>query len=164
MGLTYDEWAALKPDLAHLHPDASGPFSASSGPPPPTASSTAPARGRRRLVKSPDGMNKTERAYSLRLAEAVAMGRLAAWYFEPLKLRLAGRTWLKIDFLVVLPFGTMLLVDVKGHMEDDAAVKLKVCAEQFPLLLLYVVFRPKGRWEYRPVTRSGFGAWCSEPF
>lgn len=91
-------------------------------------------------------MNKTEEAYAQHLELRRQAGEINAFAFEPLKLRLANRTWYSIDFLVQFPDGTLQAHEVKGHMEDDAAVKLKVAAEQHPWLFFILVKKDGQRW------------------
>ena len=93
-----------------------------------------------------DRMNKTEAAY----ADELEMRRMAgevAWYkFEAIKLRLAGKTFYTPDFVVVLADGEMQFHEVKGFWRDDARVKIKVAAEQFPFAFL-AIQKLKDGWE-----------------
>lgn len=77
-------------------------------------------------------MNRTEAAYALLLEGQKRAGQLMDYRFEPVKLRLADKTYYSPDFLVVLASGEMELHETKGKWEDDARVKIKVAAEQFP--------------------------------
>jgi hypothetical protein len=43
------------------------------------------------------------------------------------------------------PDGLIELHDTKGHMEDDAATKIRVCSERFPFAV-YVVRWQGGEW------------------
>lgn len=73
-----------------------------------------------RTVKPVRGsMNGSERRYAAHLEHRVRKGEVAAFWFEPVKFRLADKTWLTVDFMV------------KGHLEDDSAVKLKVQSEAY---------------------------------
>lgn len=92
-------------------------------------------------------MNKTEEAYSKELDRKLLVGEIAMWKFEALKLRLADKTFYDTDFLVITSAGTVEIHEVKGFMEDDAAVKLKVAAEQFPFRF-WLVKRDKQEWSY----------------
>lgn len=88
-------------------------------------------------------MNGTERDYSAHL-ELLKKSGLIAWYaYEAIKLRLADRTFYTPDFVVMLADGELEVHEVKGFMRDDAAVKLKVAAEQFPFRFL--LCRQEGR-------------------
>jgi hypothetical protein len=159
-GLSYEDVLAITdPDVRALltseHPDSPKQRG--------TATKAGPSRPGRTQPRAGEP-NKTEAKYGDHLADLKALGRVSDYAFEPMKLRLAGRTWLKIDYAVKVTTG-LILVDVKGGpLEDDAAVKLKVCAEKYPWLPLYLVYRERGAWVYRAVTRSGIGGWCPEPF
>ena len=100
------------------------------------ARATARAHGRRQ--QSQDGMNATEEAYSRVLELRRAAGEVADWKFHALKLRLAKATFYDTDFMVTLPTGEIEIHEVKGHMEDDAAVKFKVAQEMFPFRFVIV--------------------------
>jgi len=104
-----------------------------------------------------EGMNRTERAYANYLATLKLCGEIRDWRFEPFRFKIAGRTFLKIDFLVWLNDGSVELHDTKGHMEDDAAVKIKTVADQNPWFRFWLVCREGGQWVYRAVTRTGIG-------
>lgn len=97
--------------------------------------SRAKSRGPRH---QPGQMNKTESAYSERLESLRLAGEITGWRFEAYKLRLADNTWFTPDFMVQLGSGEIELHEVKACkrggqilIEDDAAVKLKVAAEQY---------------------------------
>lgn len=99
-------------------------------------------------------MNKAEAEYASYLGLLVAAGEVAAFDFEPLNLRLADKTWYKIDFLVQLPDGTMEVHEFKGFMEDDAAVKLKVAQERHAWLRFYLIRREGGGWTKTPIWKE----------
>ncbi len=73
-----------------------------------------------------------------------------AWYrFEGIKLRLANNTFYTPDFAVMLATGEMELHEVKGFWTDDARVKTKVAADQYPFRIIGVTVKPKkagGGW------------------
>lgn len=87
----------------------------------------------------PGTMNKLETAYAEELERRKLIGEVADYRFEELKLRLAKRTYLTVDFFVMLADGTLEAHECKGFMEDDAAVKLKVAAEKFWWFKFYLV-------------------------
>lgn len=72
------------------------------------------------------------------------------WYrFEGIKLRLADNTFYTPDFAVMLATGEMELHEVKGFWTDDARVKTKVAADQYPFRIIWVTVKPKkagGGW------------------
>lgn len=98
-------------------------------------------------------MNKTETSYAQHL-EARKIGGDVLWYkFEGIKLRLADKTFLTPDFAVMTRDGVMELHDVKGFMMDDANVKIKVAAEQYPFRF-FIVKKSKVFWNLIPVGRE----------
>ncbi len=111
---------------------------------------------RPKRAASPDGMNKTERLYATHLRWQQEMGDIDAWAFEPIKLRLAGRTFYTPDFLVVTAPYKYELIEVKGFMREDAAVKIKVAADKYGHLFDFsLVYRRGSGWDIRHVGRSG---------
>jgi hypothetical protein len=106
-----------------------------------------------RVTKAADGMNKLERAYSVELENQRLAGLISSWKFEAMKLRLANRTTYSPDFFVVLPDGRMEHHETKGFMRDDAHVKLKVAASQFPMFTFRLVKRKAGAWIITEVKR-----------
>ncbi|GGO89088.1 hypothetical protein GCM10011348_46020 [Marinobacterium nitratireducens] len=93
-------------------------------------------------------MNKTEARYQSEVLEpAVAAGTYRSARFEAVKLRLADRTFYTPDFQVVNDeTGEIELHEVKGYWEDDARVKIKVAAAQFPEFRFIAVQHKKGEW------------------
>ena len=90
-------------------------------------------------------MNKTESAYAEHLKAAQIAGEVDAWWFEGIGLKVAPNCHYYPDFLVMLPDGRLEVHEVKARAangsfraEDDARVKLKVCAEKFPFPLIVV--------------------------
>jgi hypothetical protein len=86
------------------------------------------ARG---ALPEPD-MNGTERAYAQLLDVRQKAGEIAWWRFEGITLKLADDTRYTPDFAVMLADGTMEMHETKGFMREDAHVKIKVAAAQFP--------------------------------
>lgn len=95
-------------------------------------------------------MNKTEEAYQNHLENLKIAGRIAWYRFEGIKLRLADNTFYTPDFAVMLSNGELQLHEVKGHWTDDARVKTKIAAEQYPIQIIAVKVRAKkdgGGWD-----------------
>lgn len=110
------------------------------------------SRGRTRL---PAGMNKGEEAYAQHLANRMAAG-LIVWYaFEPMNLRLADKTFYKVDFVVMLSDGQLECHEVKGRKgdgywcEDDAKMKIKIAASLYPFQFKIVWPSRTGQWLYQ---------------
>lgn len=92
-------------------------------------------------------MNQTEARYAEHLNALLRTGRVMAWAYEAVKLRLADKTFYTPDFLVVTADGGMELHEVKGHWEDDARVKIKVAATMHPWFRFLAVKAGKSGWD-----------------
>lgn len=109
------------------------------------------AKGR---LKTGD-MNKLEAEYAQLLDAELLAGRVAWWRFEAMRLRLADNTFYNVDFSVMLKDGTLECHEVKGGLwRDDARVKIKVAAAQYPMRFIAV---------QRALKRDG-GGWKVEAF
>ena len=99
-------------------------------------------------------MNKSESAYQS-LLESKKRAGLVVWYrFEGIKLRLADNTFYSPDFAVMANDGVMECHEVKGLWRDDARIKIKVAAEQYPFRFIAVKAKAK---------KDG-GGWAVEEF
>lgn len=117
------------------------------------ASPAGPSNVARCHDPAPDAMNKLERDYARKLDLDVAAGRILGYLFGSIKLRLADRTWYTPDFAVFTNTREIVFIETKGFMRDDAAVKLKVAAEQYPRFRFKLVTRSKGQWIETPIGR-----------
>lgn len=111
-------------------------------------------RGRKRLAVNELGQNKTEALFHADAIEEQREGLIDVVMWEPFKLKLANwKSTLRPDFLLQREGGRPVLVDVKGHMRDDAAVKLKEAAWKFARVFrLAIVSRGKRVWTVRAVS------------
>jgi hypothetical protein len=94
--------------------------------------------------------NRTEAAYEAYLERQKAAGEILWFRFEGLKFRLADSTFYTPDFAVMRADGQIECHEVKGHWLDDARVKIKIAAEQYPFLFKAVRAKTKrhgGGWE-----------------
>jgi hypothetical protein len=94
--------------------------------------------------------NKSEAAYEATLQARQIAGEVVWYRFEGVKLRLADNTFYTPDFAVMLANGHVELHEVKGFWADDARVKIKVAADQYPFRFIAVTARPKrdgGGWK-----------------
>lgn len=114
------------------------------------------AEGAIMLRQSSAGMNKTEALFLAHL-QATFPG---AWIErEPVALKLGNGVRYNPDFLVHLPenYGAhtqqLTAYEVKGHMRDDAAVKIKVAASKFPFIRFVLVWRSSraGGWAMQTI-------------
>lgn len=96
-------------------------------------------------------MNKTEERYEREVLKPEMLAGLIAWYrFEGLKLRLADNTFYTTDFAVMRADGLIECREIKGFWTDDARVKIKVAAEQYPFRFIALKAQSKkagGGWE-----------------
>lgn len=95
-------------------------------------------------------MNKTESEYAQHLEWRKRAGEIAWYRFEGMKFRLADNTFYMPDFSVMRSDGVLEMHEVKGYWMDDAKVKIKVAAEQYPMAFVAVRKKAKkegGGWE-----------------
>ncbi len=83
-------------------------------------------------------MNKTEARYALTLEQEKQSGSILSYWFEAITLRLAPRTSLTPDFMVMKNNGEIEFREVKGFWTDDAKAKTKIAADKFPFRFLIV--------------------------
>lgn len=100
-------------------------------------------------------MNRLEARYSQKLEIDKQTGLIQWWAFESVKFKLADKTYLTPDFIVMRNDGYLEAHEVKANRVtfwDDARVKVKVCAEKFPIKFV-VVFPVKGSsdWSYEEI-------------
>lgn len=98
-------------------------------------------------------LNETEKRYRDFLESERFHGRIQAWWFESIKLKIADHVcWYCPDFLVLTNEGFMELHEVKGSPKffaDDAKVKTKACATNYPFRMLVVYPTESGGWKYQ---------------
>lgn len=99
-------------------------------------------------------MNKTESEYAQHLEWRKRAGEIVWYRFESMKFRLADNTFYTPDFCVMRSDGVLEMHEVKGYWLDDARVKIKVAAEQYPIV--FVAVRKKAK-------KDG-GGWFAETF
>ncbi|MDA8485141.1 DUF1064 domain-containing protein [Pseudomonas resinovorans] len=93
-------------------------------------------------------MNKTEAEYDRLLARRLAAGEILWYRFEGVKLRLADKTFYTADFFVMNAANELEVHEVKGFWTDDARVKTKVAADQYPFRFLGITKGKRGAgWE-----------------
>ncbi len=94
--------------------------------------------------------NKTESAYEDVLRMRQHAGEILWYRFEGLKFRLADNTFYSPDFVVMMNDGQIEAHEVKGFWTDDARVKIKVAAAQYPFRFVAIKAKAKkngGGWE-----------------
>ncbi len=91
-------------------------------------------------------MNKTEAEYGTMLLARQAAGEIVWYGYERWTFKLADDTRYTPDFAVMLANGELEAHEVKGGFErEDAHVKRKVAAEQFPIRFIFAQ-KKEGRW------------------
>jgi hypothetical protein len=149
---TTDEYAAHLARKANQKAPAKAPAKTAAAAVKVSSVPTVPARAGR--SHTPGVMNKTEAAWGLVLEGRRCAGEVSWYRFESMTLKLAHDCRYTPDFLVQLPDGTLELHEVKGFMRDDAAVKLKICAEVYPFKI-WLVKRVAGAWSETTIGRAG---------
>ena len=92
-------------------------------------------------------MNGLEEKYARFLMDKLNAGEVTLFRFESVKLRLADKTYYTPDFMVLDKDGMITFHEVKGFWQDDARVKIKVAAEQYPEFGFVAVKLVKGQWQ-----------------
>lgn len=93
--------------------------------------------------RSSDGLNKLERQAMLWLSEQYAHASLRP---HAIRLEIANGCTFTPD-IVMVRGADMILYEVKGdHAWDDAIVKLKVVARQWPHLNFALIWKQDGQW------------------
>lgn len=95
-------------------------------------------------------LNKTEAAWGDWLRAAFPS---CAIHEQSVTLRLANGCRYTPDFAVLDASGpgAVSIYEVKGFMRDDAAVKIKVAAAQFPAWAFWLVWRKAGQWQQQRI-------------
>ena len=106
-----------------------------------------PIKARVRPDADRNKMNRLESRYAEHLGYLRLEGKVSAFMYEAVTLRLADRTSYNPDFFLVMPDGTIEIHETKGFMRDDAAVKIKVAAKMFPWFTFKLVRYNRGTWE-----------------
>lgn len=101
------------------------------------------------------GMNKTEKRRAIELEAKLRAGDIAVWEYGKVTLKLADDTRYTPDFFIVENDGSVVFEEIKGFWRDDALVKIKVAAEQFPFQFYSLQAAKGGGWYVRNFTRGG---------
>lgn len=99
-------------------------------------------------------MNKTEAAYDQHLRLLTMAGEIHWHRFEGIKLRLADSTFYTPDFAVLAADFVLELHEVKGFWTDDARVKIKIAADQYPFRFM----------AFKAAAKRDGGGWIKEEF
>lgn len=117
----------------------------------PTSKERLHALGRKKKGE----MNATEQKFANYLRTLEITGEVLWWKHEGIKLQLADRTTLTVDFNAMMADGLLVMIDVKGAkaiIEDDAKAKMKIAAGMYPFVFRYAF----------PRTQKDGGGWIFE--
>lgn len=107
-------------------------------------------------------MNKLEAKYADYLEMQRRLGFVEWFAYEPMKFKLADKTYYTPDFAVMRPDGTIELHDTKGttskkresgervkapFAEEHSKIKIKAIADKFPFRV-FMVWELSGVWQY----------------
>lgn len=101
-------------------------------------------------VLRPHTMNRTEARYAQELELRLRVGEIAWWKYEGVTLKLADDTRYTPDFVVMLSNLELECHETKGFMREDARIKLKFAATQFPFRF-YLAILKQGSFEVTEV-------------
>lgn len=96
-----------------------------------------------RAEKPVEELNKTEAAFLIKL-------RAAKWAWigvQAFKLRLASNKCFYTPDFITADDGGLVAWEVKGFWRDDARVKIKVAAKEFPFIRFVAVTKTKTGWK-----------------
>lgn len=104
-----------------------------------------------RVPRPTDRMNKTEAAYAAELDWLKSQGIVKEWRFEAITLQTAAHDpttkradYYRPDFFVQYAGGTLAIIEIKGHLRDDAARKFKTAASLYPMFRFTMLRKVKG--------------------
>lgn len=97
-------------------------------------------------------MNQTEEKYSCHLSMLKMAGEITEFWFESIKVKIAdGACWYTPDFLVLKADSTLEFHEVKANpriFQDDAKVKVKSTATNYPFKMIVVYPKKTHGWEF----------------
>jgi hypothetical protein len=94
----------------------------------------------------PGKMNRLEENYSQQLELRKRVGEIRGWEFEKVTLKIADDCRFTPDFFVVTADDLIEFHETKGFMRDDAAVKIRVAADRFPMFKFVLVQWKSKQW------------------
>jgi len=102
-----------------------------------------------KIVRQQTGpkLNKTEADFLVSLQHS---GHKTI-HIQAITLLLANGVRYTPDFVCTLAGGDVFAYEVKGFMRDDAAVKIKVAAKEYPWISFCLVVKRKGGWSHQQI-------------
>lgn len=102
--------------------------------------------------KQPKGPNKLEQAYASHLEVLKRAGEIVDYKYESIKIKIGVKTcWFTPDFWVLANDYVDEYHECKGFMRDDALVKLKSAAIQYPHFRFFLVRKDGKRFSVEAV-------------
>jgi hypothetical protein len=98
------------------------------------------------------GMNKTERDWAIALEARRRAGGIREWHYGAVTLKIGEDCRYTPDFFVVYADGSVGFDEVKGFWREDAKVKLRAAAKQYPFLFHAVRRLGKTGWDVAEYT------------
>lgn len=125
----------------------------------PPKNETSPKRGKERLYAlgrlKVGEKNMTEQRFEDEVLRPRMIAGEILWYrFDGIKLRLADNTFLTVDYAVLPADGVLTMIDVKGAaaiVQEDARVKMRVAADQYPFLFQLAFPQAGGGWTIKDI-------------
>lgn len=99
------------------------------------------------------GMNRLEKEYAIALEAQKRSGQILEWWYERYTFKLADDTRYTPDFVVQELSGALRVDETKGFWKDDARVKIKVFAAQFPMVVRGIT-KERGAWKVEDFTQG----------
>jgi hypothetical protein len=106
-------------------------------------------------------MNRAESKYAEYLRERLMVGEIRWWAFECWKFRLADDTYYTPDFIVVDNALRIEAHEVKAEWstgkpgwQEDARIKIKVAAEQYPIRFVAMTLMKDHSWHVEEFIRG----------
>lgn len=99
-------------------------------------------------------MNGTEKSFCAYLENLKIAGEILWYRFDAINLRLASGCFYKPDFFVLNSDGELIVYETKGFWTDDAKVKIKVAADNYPFRFIVVFKQTKregGGWRFEEI-------------
>lgn len=119
--------------------------------------------GARRTIKRPGEMNTLEAKYAAHLGALKESGAILDFGYEPLKIKLADKTYYSPDFMILALDGSLEFHEVKArwkhvdkktkvvtysaHVEASASIKMKLAADIFPAKFIMLWFVKEFGWQ-----------------
>lgn len=105
---------------------------------------------RKRIRQSSRVMNQLESIFFELLKQKYFPSTV---YYEPMRMRLCNGVVYLADFMVVDSSNKVIFYEVKGNqqIQDDASVKIKMAAQQYPCFRFVLVWRDYGEWREQEI-------------